>query len=381
MTTEVFISSITASHWFPISSYYPEDEYIGLKPTLLKFKDGYTVFHHPLYEHTKDIAFQKDSSFALTSAMPFFTFATETTFAFAYLGAYVSFEKFGGFITSTITSSGLFLSAVPESERTLFRLLVNDDNSISFLHGDSLYVTVCELLPYDLFLAPQLGLVDLDRQKFNVYSPDNEQIYIVTKFDNIYYPSFPPEHIERFWSFSDNTSSIRAIGMVGDDDWGYDNPYLWKVNGYDVVYAVDGLTRDNTWVIYYNDILSKINNQNLEIDIAVSAVPLNRLVDNPYHTQLALEQFRSVTEQKTGSMAVNIANLKTVMTPEYEYDFIPAATVVEACTGGIGCMVIEGGPIPYVVGGTPSSSSSSSSSSTNPSSSSSSSSSQSGMGG
>lgn len=309
----VEITSISSSiGWHALSSYYPHDEYISLQPTLVKYLDGYHVFNHPLYEYTKDVAFQKQSNFTLTSAMPFFTFADETTYAFAYLGSYVTFEKFNGFIAQSRSDNRLYLSAVSNDEYTFFRLINNTDGTVSFMRGDSRYVTVCSVLPYDLYMDDLYGPSEQDRQRFNVYSPDDSRIYITTKFANPYYPDFSPQYIERFWSFSDDTSALRAIGIISDDDWGYDNPYIFDVTGYDILYTINGLERDQTWVMYYNSILDKDHNRNVEVQYAVSGIPLNRLVDNPYLTQINLTN---------KSMAVNIANLKTVMTPEYEYDF------------------------------------------------------------
>ena len=303
--------SISAASWYPLSAEYAHDNNLNLFPVLIEWKDGYVGMYHPIFEQSKDISLNKQSFFCLTTAGSFFDFMQERSHAQAYLGSYVYFRRGNVFVTTI--DNNLILSGSHLIQQNFFRVIVNSDNTVSFLQGESQYITVQAELPFNLYLTDLLPQSQIDRQKFNVYVK-NTNIYITTKFAN---PNtgYGSDNIERFWSISHLTSAVRAIGVISDDDYRYSNNYIFDVGGFDVVFDVTGLTRDQTWVHYYNLLTDKTNNLNTEKFEArcISGVNVSRLVDLPYLDKITFNG-------ETGTMKVNIANLKDIMTPEYEYN-------------------------------------------------------------
>jgi hypothetical protein len=73
-------------------------------------------------------------------------------------------------------------------------------------------------------------------------------------------------------------------------------------------------TTSNNITSHYNNLLNTSNNKNAEVDLSrtISGININRLVDVPYFTKITIDG-------TIGNMDVHIANLKNIMTPEYEY--------------------------------------------------------------
>jgi len=305
--------SISAANWFPLSAVYSYDTNIDLRPTLIEWGDGYRTIHNPLFDYSRDVKSNRQTIFYLTTAGSLFDFVTEKSYDTVNLGAYISLRANNQYITTT--NDVLYLSGELLNSNSFFRMRYNqDDGTYSFLQGTNKLVTVSNTLPYALTLEAPLSIQNQNRQRFNVFSPDTSNIYITTLFDNPY-PGYGPDSIERFWSTSPTTSSIQAIGIVQDDDYHIENKYIFEVDGYDLVFTLDGLTRDQTWVHYYNELIDKRNNENIELyeERCISGVDINRLVDLPYHSQINLD-----TGGVNGSFNINLANLKNILTPEYE---------------------------------------------------------------
>ena len=92
----------------------------------------------------------------------------------------------------------------------------------------------------------------------------------------------------------------------------YTNDYLFDIDNFAVFYAPNGLVTDHVWVHYYNEFNDKKHNLDVELNEqkCISGVFINHLFDLPYNTKININN---------KSMAVNLANLKNVMTGEYEY--------------------------------------------------------------
>lgn len=302
--------SISAAPWFPLSAVYPYDDNINLMPTFTLWKDGYTFYYHPLFEHAKDVVLNKQTAFYLTSAVSLFNFLHEATRGDANLGAYVSFLLSGMYITVNPVNNILYLSGTFLREENFFRAVPNDDGSYYLMQGAGKYITVQETMPFNLYATENHAEAIQDQQKFFFYDINN-QVYITTKF-NTPVPMYEPPYIERFVSYGNITFIVRAVGMVSDDDYEYENEYLFDITGFSPLLNITGLTRDQTWVRYYNQLFDRKNNTNVEVQESkcISGVHLNRLVDLPYLTKVLTNN----------TMQINIANLKNIETPEYEYD-------------------------------------------------------------
>jgi hypothetical protein len=318
---------VLRANWAPLSAVYPYDNNITLSPVLTTWYDGYKTFHHPLYEYARDVTVNKDQELALTNEKSLFEFIRTLNGQTYVLGSYIVLSIGGRFIKTINNKLQLdYLFDRIFTREHLFRMIINSDGSISFTQGNGLYVSVQQELPFDLTLDEQYSEEDSDKQRFYFVSSENNlQMYITTRIRNPIYSSYPdsPEYFERFWSFdepcdnSDSPSQVRAVGMIEDDDYTYENKYLFNVNGLDVYYDADGFNKDYVWTMYWNELRDKEHN----IDVihnetkSITGIKLNNLIDLPYKSKIVLN------DVYTGSMEVNIANLKNVLTPEYEVDY------------------------------------------------------------
>lgn len=310
---------ISAASWVPVSAYYPYDDSIKINNTLLRWTDGYTVFTHDAFENGKDCSINKDTILYLCSAKNLFSFIQESSLSDIYLGAYINLSIDTGsyFDTSkqyvTVVDNNLYLNPL-STDSSFFRFLINDDGSFSLFQGPGLYVTVDTTTPFNLTLQSQLAENTRYRQKF-YWHENNNQIYFTTKTEN---PNvLGSTYEERFWSFSKagpEAGRMRANGFVPFNEYtsSYQNDYLFDVTGFVICYSPNGLITDHTWVKYYNDLTDKSHNKDVEVleNQIISGVFVNHLFDLPYNTKINIDN---------GRMAVNFANLKNIMTAEYDF--------------------------------------------------------------
>ncbi len=301
---------ISAANWYPLSASYPYDVNTSLQPVLIQWKDGYRLFHHPIFEKTRDVDINNSSILYLTSALSYFDAFSEIPYPDEYFGSY-AFLQIGGSYIDNINNE-LFATGVSATSASFYRIVYNIDNTYSFVNGDNRYITVDRYLPYGLTTEPPAGLDDLDTQRFTILRY-GELLQISTVINNPY--DVGPVVIERYWSYSPISSAVRAIGVVEDDDYTTNNPFLINASSYDMIYTLTGMQRDHTWVKYYNTVENIENNKNVELlsTHCISGLNINRLVDLPYEMHITMNN-----QTKTGDMQVNVANLKNYLTPEYE---------------------------------------------------------------
>ena len=305
---------ISAANWIPISASYSGDSNLNLNPTLVTWGDGYTAISHSLFANVRNVSINRDTLLVLTSATSFFDIVKEPAYATLTVGSYISLKMCGHYITNV--NGSLYLSDSAITDNSFFRLIANEDSTFSLMQGNTLYVTVDPYLPYELTMQASAASA-IDRQSFDIYTLNNGQLYLTTTFNNPF-SSYGPATIQRFWSYNKSTSAIQSIGTAADASLLSANPYIFTLDGVGLVATLDGLTRDQTWVQYYNNVNNTLNNKNAEIytDNMISGVNVNRLVELPYLTNITING-------STGNMNINIANLKNVLTPEYENHTIP----------------------------------------------------------
>ncbi len=313
---------VSASNWTPISAYYPYDDNIKIPSQFVQWSDGYTGFIHNAFKSNIDCAINKNSMLYLPGSMSLFDFLTDTQISRAQQGAYISLS-----ITTTgnyfdppvqyvvVKDGSLYLNQY-KADSGLFRFILNDNGSFSLMQGNGEFVTVQSTTPFNLDMNVPLPQNEIHRQQF-YWHEYNNMIYLTTKTLD---PMNPGSWEERFWSFSKvgpEKGRMRASGFwhFGDfitSDFVYLNDYLFDVEGFRIYYDPDGLVTDHNWVRYYNELIQKENNLNVEIykDRSASGVYISHLFDVPYDTEISIEN---------RSMAVNLANLKNVMTGEYKY--------------------------------------------------------------
>jgi len=306
MTVKIIDANSTL--WNPISSKYPYDENISLKPSEILWRDGFRTIYHPLYEKCKDVSINNDTTFMLSQTGSFFDFFEEISHGQYILGCYVSLSIDD--ILVRADGGNIIVSDEIYDSNNYFKLIYNENGSISLLHGNK-YFTVTSVLPYQIILEDELSVTEIDRQQFQ-FESFGDRIILKTNFDNIFYPDYGIKKIERFVSYDKYDGFVKAVGMVSDDDYTPNNTMLLGVSGFDIVFDMDGLKNDQYWVKYYNDLIYTKDNNNTNIDMnnSVSGVTVNRLVDSPFKTKVDVE---------SRSMEVNIANLKNTMNSSYEY--------------------------------------------------------------
>ncbi len=294
---------ITTKNLIPISATYPYSDNINIKSTLTTWKDGYTMYTHPVFESNIDCSLNNNSILYLTSATNLFNIIEETVKETVLLGDYVILKINSKYVTNV--NNELYLTTA-SSNNSFFRLIINYDNTITFLHGIGLYVTVADQSPFDLTLESLLTVNDLHHQKFN-FQVNNNNMYITT--DIINESDIGPTHLERYWSytkFGPEVGKLRANGTIENND------YLFEVTNFDISFKPTGLIQDHTWVQYNNDLTNSENNKNVEINESqsITGIKVNHLFDLPYNNAINITN---------SNMSVNFANMKTIQNSNYEY--------------------------------------------------------------
>jgi hypothetical protein len=344
---------VSASSWVPISAYYPYDDHIRLTNTHIKWTDGYTVFSQEAFQNNIDYSTNKDTIMYLSEAKSLFDFLTDTSLDNVDQGGYVLFSINAVSYFSpelqyiTVIENNLYLNPV-SSDNSFFRFILNDNGSFSLFYGAGLYVTVEDTTPFNLILSEKADTGEKHTQEFLWHEYENT-IYFSTKTKNpAFISGIGSEYEERFWSFSKvgpEKGRMRACGFLPFKNYStndiYKNDYLFNVIGYNFNYKPTGLITDHTFVRYYNELNNKRHNKDVEVyEVAsVSSVYISHLFDLPYNTKININR---------KDMAMNFANLKNIMTPEYEYraNRLKIDCACDPYTIGCGIVADEFNPTP-----------------------------------
>ena len=313
---------VSASTWVPISAYYPYDENIEIQNSYIQWEDGYKAFDHNAFKAGVDYSINRDTILYLPSAKNLFSFISDLGLADVHQGAYISLSINSTYFTPstqyvTVVGSDLYLNSL-SGDGSFFRFMLNDNGTFSLFCSSGLYVTVDDTTPFNLTLQQKLAENELYMQEFN-WNEYNNKMYFTSKTKNPTYP-IGPEYEERLWSFSKvgpEKGRMRANGILPFSDYLsagdiYKNDYLFDITEFVIFYPPKGLVTEHTWVRYYNEFDNKTHNRDTEIfeQKSISGVFINHLFDLPYNTKISIDN---------KAMAVNLANLKNVMTGEYEY--------------------------------------------------------------
>lgn len=294
---------VTNSNWAPLSSIYKCDDNIGLYGNPMITTDGYRGHVQNVYNNPKDNAINKNTIVHLPDSMGILdciydkgkpeVLSGGQTKIYLYIGAI----KY--YIAVDDNEEYIYLSS-DENKAALFRIDVHEDNSLSFYYGVNKLITVADKEPLLLSLDTPYNFQQQYRQQFNYEVYANNQIAIITK------------GITRYWAYRTTgpyAYRIRANGYITEA--GIQNEYLFTVPNFEdiIKYDMKGLTVDHHWVTYHDLVDDKTNNRNVVLDKKIQ-VDVQHLVDNPYHK----------TDLNNKTTEINIANLKNVMTGEYNYE-------------------------------------------------------------
>jgi hypothetical protein len=267
--------------------YYRDEDFKGTK---VSYADGYTFYKHDSLVNYRDTTINRESVFVLTSALPLQTvFPLPDQYQYGELPGtfllqprnttiyYAAYKESTKTIGIALTGSRIFLSPVAGSNQV--ELLI-----------DNKYLQVDKIYPYTVTINSRpLSPGEINRQRFEcIYQ--NSTITLKTKTQDGY----------RYLAFSgDNV--LRAIGINLNNN--LLNDYVFKCVPVTTSTLELNLKPENKWVTYFYTSLQEQENKTVSINKEFLA-PTNYLIDFP------AEQ-----AAKTGKAYINIANLKTSVTP------------------------------------------------------------------
>lgn len=267
--------------------YYKDEEF---KKTKISFSGSYTLYKYDSLINYQDTTINKESAFVLTSSIPLnkvFSSSEEydlgklpgtillqprnTTIYFAAYNP--NTQKF----TLNTTGSLFYISPIPGT------------NEVEILY-DNQFLQVDKNYPYTVTtnIRP-LILAEINRQRFEcVYQ--NSTITFKTKTQEGY----------RYLAFN-NDNILRATGTLFNSS--VVNDYIFKCIPVSQGNLELNFQPENQWLTYYNSFLQEENNKTLTVKKEFF-IPTNFLIDFPVEETV-----------KTGVAHINIANLKTNVTP------------------------------------------------------------------
>lgn len=269
--------------------YYRDEE---LESSINSYQEGYNFYEVEGFNGFQDVAINKDSCFILTPTVDLSSVFTPTTRldigklpgsiflqprnSFIY---YISYKPNTNTFNLELTSGSVFFIAPIENTNEV-ELFVNNK-----------YVQVDASYPYVVYLGDKtLDPEEIHRQRFELVYQNN-LITLKTKTEAGY----------RYLALN-NDNTFRAVGLILNDT--VINDYVFKCIPVTTTTLNRGFNPTNNWVTYYFDIESEKENKTVTVNKDFTSNKTNLLVDFP------LEQ-----AAETGTINVNIANLKTAVTP------------------------------------------------------------------
>lgn len=269
--------------------YYRDEE---LESSLNSYQEGYNFYEVEGFNEFQDVAINKDSCLLLTTTVDLSTVFKPTTHvdigklpgsiliqprnSFVY---YISYKELSNTFSLALTSGSVFYISPIENTREV-EMFVNDK-----------YVQVNSSYPYTVYLSDKtLDPEEIHRQRFEIVYQNN-LVTFKTKTDSGY----------RYLALN-NDNTLRAVGVILNDS--VVNDYIFKGVPVTVSTLNRGFSPTNNWVTYYFDIESEKENKTVTVNKDFAANKTNLLVDFPLETAA-----------ETGTVSVNIANLKTAVTP------------------------------------------------------------------
>ena len=269
-------------------NYYGKEKLNTIAST---FKNGYNVTSLQGLVNYQDVAINKSSCFVLTSAVNLSAvFAPLESLNIGSLPVAVMLQpRYSStqFITYQTNTFGFGLS----SGSSIFYISPIKNTSQVELFVNNKYVQVNKSYPYDVILSNiTLPDSDINRQRF-ITNYQNGTITFYTLTDSGY----------RYLSFNNFDYTLRATGVLLNNS--VYNDYVFKCIPVTSITQQQGFTPTNDWVTYYFDVETRTEN---------NTVAVNK--DYDIYTNFLID-FSIDTAIKDGIADINIANLKTNLTP------------------------------------------------------------------
>jgi len=276
----------------PIELKYQYHRNEELESSLSTYQEGYNFYEVDGLKGFQDVAINRNSCFVLTSAVNLSSIFTPTEqHTLGNLPGSILLQPRNSLIyyVSYRTKTDTFNLTL--STGSIFYISpVNENNEVE-LFVDNKYVQVNSNYPYVVYLSEKtLNPEEINRQRFNlVYQ--NGFITLRTKTNSGY----------RFLALN-NDNTLRAVGVILNNS--VINDYIFKCIPVTDPNLKRGFSPSNNWVTYYFDIEKSSDNKTVTVNKNIEDTRTNLLLD------FTLEQ-----AAETGTAIVNIANLKTGMTP------------------------------------------------------------------
>jgi len=280
-------------------SFYKEE---NLDATLKSYQEGLNTYEIDGLTNFQDVAINKDTCFILTSSIKLDTiFKQEDIVDFSNTSGTIYLQPRNFSIDTSIyyvgykPNSNSFSLTLTSGSAFFIEPIINSKQVEIFV--DSKYLQVNAKYPYDVYLSDRsLDIEEIHRQRFEIVISDNF-ISFKTKTDSGY----------RYLAL-DSTNKLRATGLIFAT-----GPILTNNAAHDYIFKyipvttsklARGFIPENNWVTYFYDIESGQNNKNVTINKDIQNIPTNLLINFP------LEE-----AAEKGTVKINIANLKTSVTP------------------------------------------------------------------
>lgn len=269
--------------------YYRNEDLVAQTTT---FRDGFSFYEVNGFNGFQDVSINRDSVLVLTSAVDLS--AVFTTSELVELGKlpgsfilqprnttiyYVKYKDTTNSLVQTLTSASIF-----------YLQPINGTNDVELL-VDNKYVQVENDYPHKVYLSERgLDPEEVHRQR---YEPVYNDGFISFKTRTNVGP--------RYLAFN-NDNVMRAVGLILNET--IVNDYVFKCLPITSISLNKGFTPSNNWVTYYFDVEQENENKTVTVNKDLASLQTNLLVDLPIEKAA-----------ETGSVVVNIANLKTALTP------------------------------------------------------------------
>lgn len=268
-------------------SYYKDEE---LKNTKISFKEGYTFYQNDALIGYQDATVNRESSFVLTSAIPLNQlFASPETYKLGKLPGTIYLQPRNSTIYYAAYNSSTNSITLSTVGSPLYILPIQGTNKVELLMNNR-YLQVEESYPFKVITFPRsLPANDIQRQQFECIYQNSLISFKTQTADGPRYLAF------------NNDNTLRATGVMFNDS--LVNDYIFKA----VLVSTDTTTINfdpiNSWLTYYFTFTQEQENKTVTVNKEFLA-PTNMLIDFPVEEAV-----------KTGKANINIANLKTSVTP------------------------------------------------------------------
>jgi len=268
--------------------YYKDEE---LESNIETYKDGFSFFNLKSLNKFQDVAINRETCLVLSSAVNLNTvFTTEENLNInkVPISIYLQPRNSNYYLKFNPTTNTIQTSL--EQGSIFYVTPIPNTNEVE-LFIDGKYVQVAEFYPFNLFLNDRsFDPESINRQRFEVVYQNN-QIVLKTLTNQGY----------RFISVNKD-GIARATGTVLNNS--VVKEYVFRATPVTTTNLNYSFVPTNDWVTYYFDVENQTENTTVTVNKNISPIPTNFLIN------FSLEK-----AAETGIANVNIANLKTGVTP------------------------------------------------------------------